>query len=63
MEKITYNLHNLEIIEIDPKTGKGSVVVKIEGMQFHIVQDTIGKLLTSSKKKYLITITPVEHEI
>ena len=62
MNKITYKLHTLEIIEIDPKTGKGSVVVQKEKMQFHIVQDIIGKLLTSSDKKYLITITPIEHE-
>lgn len=63
MKKITYNLHKLEILEIDPRTRKGSIVVQKENMQFHIIQKIIGKLLTSNNKEYLITITPVEHEI
>lgn len=62
-DKIMYVLYTLEVLEIDPKVGKGKVVVSKEKMQFHIVQEIIGKLLTTSGQKYLITLTPTEHEI
>ena len=57
---IKYRLYTVEVIEVEE--SKATLVMRKNELQFHIVQEILGKFITEGSK-YLITITPVEYEI